>query len=775
MMPTCRRWLTIACLITLGATVRAQFQPPLGMPTTPRGRPTMAPPPSEPIADPSVQPRFRTRAEVIEVTVIATDKDGRFVGDLKAEDFTLLEEGAKQTISTFALVDIPVPPASTSTSAPASPSPTAPASPALAPAPLRDVATSALAQDTRLFVLVLDALHTERRRSQVVRKQARAFIEQHVGASDLVAVITCGDANEKRLDFTRDRSRLFQLLDQFDGIKLQSATVERDADARLGGGSALREGRDPSDGERYVRARASMDTLAQVARFLSTVPQRRKSLLFFSEGIDYNVADIMGNVQRYASEVAKTVASAISAATRANVTFYAIDPRGLASGDTDLLETPVYHTVPRVSLSEPGVRGEFAESIRSLRTLAEGTGGFAAVDVNDVSRAFDRILRENSAYYVLGYQPAKPAREGEYRTIAVKTSRPGVTIVARKGYLTAREPEPPALDGRPAKISPELSTLLTSPLPNPGLPMRVHAAAFKRDAAPATAATPATKETVQIVVEIDGDALSFQQKDRRFDETIELALATVDARGRGANGTATTIGLRLTPEQFERARLTGIRWLSRIDLEPGRHQLRVAARAAGSARRGVVIADVDVPVFDTARLALSGVTLTSLPSVLAITSGDPSRLATLPSPPTATRGFVTGDRITAVAEVYPRAANDEIVEVRAFVDPAGPVSPASTPATGASSSDRTSAQPAPTTAGDSGSASRFRAVRRVVPDVLRDGREEVGFTFGTDSLAPGSYVLRLVARGTNAADGPGAAGDRSDPTERRIPFDIVAR
>ena len=87
-----------------------------------------------------------------------------------------------------------------------------------------------------------------------------------------------------------------------------------------------------------------MDVLRRLAEMMSRVPGRRKAVLFFSQGLDYDVYDVMGKDTSYASEVRDALAEAIAAATRANVAFYPIDPRGLAvagfgKDDTDQPET----------------------------------------------------------------------------------------------------------------------------------------------------------------------------------------------------------------------------------------------------------------------------------------------------------------------------------------------------------------------------------------------------------------------------------------------------
>jgi VWFA-related protein len=124
--------------------------------------------------------------------------------------------------------------------------------------------------------------------------------------------------------------------------------------------------------------------------------------------------------------------SVIAAATRANVTVYAIDPRGVGAGLDEAIElTPLP--------DETNPMGPVLDAVRrgqdSLRSIADGTGGFAAVNQNDLNNTFARIIQENSSYYVLGYYPANDRRDGRFRSVDVKVKRPGLTVRARKGYV----------------------------------------------------------------------------------------------------------------------------------------------------------------------------------------------------------------------------------------------------------------------------------------------------------------------------------------------------
>ena len=682
------------------------------------------------------QTRFRTGVDVVEVAVLARDRDGRPVTDLTAADLQVLDDGVPQKIVAFERVSLPVRRVETVAGA--------------GDAAPRDVASNEAMAESRVFMLVLDALHVAPNRISAVRRYAREFVERHVGPGDLAAVFTPGGLAAATEDFTTDKARLVAAIEQFTSTKLKSATVERYEEQQAAGdlGVPLHNGKDPSDWERADRVRSLANVLQALGRHAERIERRRKALLLFSEGIDYDVGDVMGTAQRDASAVMHAMHGAVAALMRTNVALYAIDPRALSTAAGDLLEHPV-HATPDASLSPLGVETEHAASVRSLHYLAESTGGFSAV-TNDMSRAFDRIVLESSEYYVLGYVPGRPPKAGEFRPISVRSSRPGVSIVARKGYALPRAvstvraettPEPampmgqartrasvlaappPAAAVSTGRLDTELADLLASPLPKSGLPIRVQAVAFRGNG---------RKSEVQLVVEVLGSGLRFADRGGRSVERIDVALLTVDARGRGANGRSATIDLRLPPEELQRVRTTGVRWLSTLELAPARYQIRVAARAAGSGQSGLVTQTVDVPGFDPQRLSLSGLTLTSLPSVLMYTKGKPWLEASLGMPPSAARRFMAGDRITAAAEVYvPNALAADPIIAGELDGPAG------------------------------------FGTRRISPQT--DGRRDslvrpVAFTMDTATLPPGRYLLRVAV----------ARADGSERVQRAVPLEIVA-
>lgn len=183
------------------------------------------------------QPTFRSAIDLVEVAVIVRDRAGRFVGGLAPADFEVREAGKTQRVTAFDHVSIPLTRAVL-----------APGAAELAIEGERSEQTD----ESRIFVLVLDGLHVAPPRTLAVRAGARRFIEEHVPAGDLVAVVAPGAVEEATQDFTTDKARLLAAVNRFTGSKLRSATVEIDEEQRhaLAGGIAAHAGRDPSDAER---------------------------------------------------------------------------------------------------------------------------------------------------------------------------------------------------------------------------------------------------------------------------------------------------------------------------------------------------------------------------------------------------------------------------------------------------------------------------------------------------------------------------------------------
>jgi len=375
----------IAALLTFlaGTALLAGQNPPA---------PAQAPPTPPPA--PNQGPTFRVRVDYVEVDIVVTDRQGNLVRDLKKEDFQVLEDGKAQSISAFSLVDIPIERADR---------------PLFQPDPIEpDVKTNAQPFDGRIYVMVIDDYHTNFGRSARVKGAAKQFIERRLGANDLMAVVHTAGSTEANQEFTSNKKLLLAAVNRTMGRKLKSATANRTEeyyrtrDFRTQG-DALN---DPEDAERAFNARSTLDTLRNVAEWFSSVRGRRKTILFISEGIDYDINDIIaqnGSNHTSASTVLDATRDAIAAATRANVSIYGIDPRGLTNLGDETIEIGSFPDDTSLGVGQGSIYNELRLAQDSLRVLSDETGGFAVVNQNDFSTAYDRIVRDNSSYYVLAY------------------------------------------------------------------------------------------------------------------------------------------------------------------------------------------------------------------------------------------------------------------------------------------------------------------------------------------------------------------------------------
>jgi len=197
---------------------------------------------------------------------------------------------------------------------------------------------------------------------------------------------------------------------------------------------------------------------------LEQVHNRRKAFIYVSNGYDFNpfketrtkqeqekygtsqgnTDDGSGNANNntddpfktqgnkfYQADLVNELSYLTRAANRANVTMYTIDPRGLV-GMPDLDE--------KIDMVE--WQNYVRTSQDSLRTIAELTGGYAAVNQNDFDKALKRIDAETSDYYVIGYYSNNPDPRKRNRTIDIKVTRDGLNVMHRKAYTLRKTSEP---------------------------------------------------------------------------------------------------------------------------------------------------------------------------------------------------------------------------------------------------------------------------------------------------------------------------------------------
>jgi VWFA-related protein len=660
-----------------------------------------APPPAQP-ARPPAQPPVTFRAEVnyVEIDANVVDAQGNFVRTLTRDDFQITEDGKPQALTAFSMVDIPVERADP---------------PLFAKNPIvPDVTSNRTPFEGRIFVMVIDDLHTKFGRTHRTRQAARQFVERYVGANDMVAVVNTSGSGKGMQDFTPNRALALRAIDSAMGWKEGSSTeaaLQDYATNRDMPGMASDINARFNDQMRYNNARNSMRTLKNIADYMAGMRGRRKALVLFSEGVNYDISNPINNM--YASDVQREIKDVIASATRANVSIYSVDPRGVTTGMEDAIEISGFPSDG--SISPTRLMDEMRYEHDSLRVLSDETGGFAVLNQNDFRTGFSRILEENSGYYVLGYYPTNDKRDGRFRNVEVKVSKPGLRVRSRRGYVAPSSTKKEITAVAPEGTSKELRDAMESPIPISGLTLTTFAAPFKGDG---------NKVSIAMAIEVDGAGFTFKQTPTGlYNDDLELTLFAADTKdGKIKDGVRDVIKLDLKPDTYNSVRQGAFRIIRRIQVPPGTYHMRVGARETGGGKAGTVVFELEVPDYNKAPLGMSGIAIASAwASRVPTAVPDPKANEfkdVLPSPPSAAREFPKNDTLSVFAEIYDNETKTpHRVDITATI------------------------------LADDGKVVQTRADERKSEE-LQGTAGGYGYTtqFPLTGLAPGRYVLRVSAK-----------------------------
>jgi VWFA-related protein len=394
------------------------------------------PPPAQPpaAAQPSGDqqpPLFRAGVNFVRVDVIVSDKSGNPVGDLSQADFEVTEAGKPQTIQTFKRIEL---------DGGLIPGPDGP------PTQIRsdfDEEREAARDDVRLFGLFLDDYHVRLGSSLSARNEIARFIETQLGPSDMIGVmypLTPLDA----VRFTRNHDAVMRGVQQFAGRKYDyqaKNSLEENYVCRVS-----------TEGAESIRNDVSLSALRAMIQHMGSLKEGRKALILVSEGYNSMLPPQMRNPCACCGGAGNPNSQNPSAgvndpledrammhsqmgmndelrrvwdlANKQNVAIYAVDPRGLATGEFDIAD----------NIMGQLDRGYLSATMDTLRTLALESDGRAIVNRNDLTMAMKQIVRDTSAYYLLGYNSSFTSADGKFHEIKVKVKRPGVQVRARRGY-----------------------------------------------------------------------------------------------------------------------------------------------------------------------------------------------------------------------------------------------------------------------------------------------------------------------------------------------------
>jgi VWFA-related protein len=526
------------------------------------------------------------KSQLVNIDVVVKDNKGRYVTDLKAEEFAVVENGVPQRVVFF---DPPLTGggrgvATNRTGTPAGEGPRARGG-----------------QPRNIISLVLDGSTTELANMKQAIAGAVKYIRERVSETDRVAVFSVSNGLQLLQPFTSDRERLvaaveraytssnsaknFEQRDVAENISKLSGTAAGAAGGEEAAGPGqMTSGPARADAmmaarmlQQYLflrttlsaqQARPVLAALAAISEGLRPVPGK-KTVVLFSQGF---VSPAVLDWQ---------VRSTIDIANRANVSIYVIDAAGLRAGapaSGALVPAAPLAGVSGVVSQEERIRAVGGENVFDrarfegidrqfdiLYRISEGSGGRFIKNTNDIAGGLGRVDEEMRSRYTLGYQSTDPNFDGGFRKVGLTVRRPGVEVVTRPGYHAIAPDEV-------VPLSPEDKRLLAgfaAAEAGPQLPLSIELVPFRSGQG---------LYTVPVSIELPPASVKFERKGDRQRMHLDFLGVVREPRGRILSRLGGTFDVALTEEQYRAILNNNIFYRQDMALAPGDYTIELVVR-----------------------------------------------------------------------------------------------------------------------------------------------------------------------------------------------------
>ena len=528
------------------------------------------------------QSRIQVTSELVLVNVVAHDKKGNLVRDLKKGDFTVFEDGKKQEISTFDFENVD----ELATAGAAEATVSGAAGPGTLLRSSKKAAPSLDARDRRLILLFFDFSAMDPEQIERSVDAAKKFVDTKMQPADLMALVSLATNMRVDLDFTDDKTKLLAALTAYNSGQGQGFENGSSGSAE---GAAETSGAFSADDTDFNTFSADRKLLAlqSLMQALGRLPQK-KSLIYFSNGISQSGVDNQSALR-----------ATTAAAVKANVAIYSLDIRGLqAFPPGGEAQSASLHG--QSAYSGASVLNDLSGNAASQETLAalsSDTGGKAFFDSNDFSGVFSQVQKDSSAYYVLGFTSNNPLKDGKFRRLKVQVNRPDLKLDFRAGYYAGRDFEHLNRADREQQLEDELD----AQLPRVDVPLYAGAAYFRRDDA---------HYYLAVSLVIPGSQIPFVTEKEKDN-------ATIDIIGEALGGGKLRVGqlrdtVKLAVESTQQVRRKNVQYNTGFVLAPGSYHLKFVIRENQTGRMGSFETDVQIPDLRKMPLKMSSVVLSSL-------------------------------------------------------------------------------------------------------------------------------------------------------------------
>jgi VWFA-related protein len=525
--------------------------------------------------------RVRVSTEVVLVNVVARDKHGNLIKDLKSEDFTVYEDGKKQDLASFDFEHVD----ELAMAGGAGTTVSGTAGPGKLLSSGQGQQKSLEGRDRRLMLLFFDFSAMQPDDIDRAVDAGKKYVNAKMQPADLVALMSLATNLSLDLDFSDDKNKILTKLAAYNSSEGQG--FENGSTGSYEGAAETSGSYTPDDTDyNTFSADRKLLALQAVMQAMGKIPQK-KSLVYFSNGITQSGVDNQSALR-----------AATAAAVRANVAIYPVDVRGLSAfppgGQAQAASLHGQSAYSGASVLND-LNGNDA-SQETLYTLAADTGGKAFMDTNDLSGVFSQVQKDTSAYYVLGYTSTNHLKDGHFRRLKVQLNRPDVKLEYRAGYYADRDYQHMKQADREEQLEDELA----ADLPQTDVAVYAGTAYFRADD---------SHYYLSVSLVVPGSQIPFvQEKDKDS--------ATLDIIGQVREGGKFPVGrlrdtVKLAVDSAQQVRRKNVQYNTSFVLAPGNYHLKFIVRENRTGRMGSFETDVRIPDLRKTQMRMSSVVLSS--------------------------------------------------------------------------------------------------------------------------------------------------------------------
>jgi VWFA-related protein len=622
----------------------------------------------------------KVKANLVNIDVMVKDKKGKYVSDLKAADFTIVENGVPQKIEFF---EAPLLRNETKTAGAAATSVATTTTPSNAP--------------LNYIALVIDSQSTDITNLKQVREGTLKYIREQITDNDIVALFSVANGLRMLQPFTQDKAKLiaalenaglnpssknFEVKDIASDIESRREQVAGSTPAAItstaGGSEAAKRMIAERVLAQFIQLRTALSlqqsrpvlaALAAIAEGLRPIPGK-KTLVLFSQGF-VTPAVLDWQVQ-----------STIDMANRANVAIYIIDSAGLRAGapaSGSLVPSSPLAGISGATSQEQRIRAVGGETqfdyarqegqtreYDILYRISGDTGGRFFKGSNDISQGLERIDEEIHARYTLAYRSTNQNFDGTFRKVKIEVRRPDTQIISRNGYYAIPPEEIVLLSPADKKLLSGFAAAQT----NPDLPVFVSLSQFR------------TREglyTVPVAIELPPSAVTFERKGDKRAMQLEVLGVLKSGSERVLSRLGGNFDINLSDSDYQSIVSNNIFYRQDMVLAPGDYTLDLMVRDRQSGKTSAKREQFVVPEADT-EFAATPVVLSRfveqarLPSLAADEPVDVFVHARTQVRPSSRREFQAADNLIMFLSVYNPANSPDTgkplvrVTVRLFKD-----------------------------------------------------------------------------------------------------------